>query len=145
MGVTANIDNLLRFDKIRLFKLLEISYYAIISLMLTATITSVLVDDDLNPHFFKSYDYENTNIVQLFMDILIDLVALVIYLYYLHKILKCIPFIFNELNKNYVPSMKGENIVGIGLGSAIILYPFLKHPLSDKVESLISKIKNKDK
>jgi hypothetical protein len=141
MGVNANIDNLLRFDKIRLFKLLEISYYAIISLFVTGVITSVLVDDDLNPYFFRSYDYEKAHIFELIMDILIDLVVIVIYFYYLHKLLKCIPFIFGGINKNYVPSMKGENIVGIGLGSAIILYPFLKHPLSDKVETLISKIK----
>ena len=140
-NINTNINNLLRFDKIRLFKLLEITYYAIISLMITGLVTSILVNDNLVPYIFKTYDYEKANITELFIDIVIDLVILVIYIYYLNKVIKCIPFIFYGLNKNYVPSMKGENIVGIGLGSAIILYPFLKHPLSDKVETLISKIK----
>ena len=140
-NINTNINNLLRFDKIRLFKLLEITYYAIISLMITGLVTSILVNDNLVPYIFKTYDYEKANITELFIDIAIDLVILVIYIYYLNKVIKCIPFIFYGLNKNYVPSMKGENIVGIGLGSGLILWPALEDPLSGKVISLISKIK----
>lgn len=134
-----DIENLLRFDGIRLFKLLEMSYYTIISFAVTLLFANILENDTYMPYVFKTYDFEKASMAELFSDILIDLVVLVIFLYYLKKALSCFPFILSSLNKQYIPSMKGEVAIGIGFGSGIILYTSLK-TIKDKLKALDGKI-----
>lgn len=140
------IDNaykrLVRFDDIRLFKLIEISYYTLISFVLTLITANILENDNYIPYVFKTYDYDKTNITILFIDICIDLIILVVYLYYLRKFLLIIPFIFAPLNKNYKPSMKGEVTVGVALGSGIILYKSL-YTIDGKLKSFNKKFQDR--
>ena len=66
---------------------------------------------------------------------------LVLFIYYLKKILSCIPFIFAPLNNKYKPSMKGEIYIGLGLGSAAPLYSSLYLSVKNKMEIIIERIK----
>ena len=133
-------ERIIRIDSIRFFKLLEIVYYTLISFIITMFVGKLVESDEYMPYIFKKYDYEKASVWELFRDILVDLAALAIFIYYLRKILACVPFIFSSLNKNYKPSMKGEVLTGIGIGSGIILYTSL-HTINDKIKALNSKIK----
>jgi hypothetical protein len=138
--MNKNIRSLLRFDNIRLFKLLEIVYYALISFFVTLLVANILEDDNYMPYIFKNYDYEKASIGKLLLDIIIDLSFLCVFLYYLKKLLSCIPFVLAPLNKKYKASMKGEVLVGIGLGTGIILYTSL-FTIKDKLKVLDEKLK----
>ena len=141
-GLKKDIDNLLLLDDIRLFKLIEIVYYSLISFIITVILGNVLENDDYMPYFFVTYDYEKEDIYTLFKDILLDITAIVIILYYVKKILRCIPFIFAPLNKKYKPSMKGEVDVGIVVGMGLVLYTSLI-TIKDKIKAFDVKIKEK--
>jgi len=92
------------------------------------------------PYVLKTYDYEASSTTELVVDTLIDLVVLVIFTYYLQKLLACIPFIFAPLNKKYISSFKGEVSTGIGIGSGIILYTSL-FTIKDKLKEIDVRIK----
>lgn len=130
-----------RSDSIRLFKLFEIIYYTIISFIITLIVGNLVENDNYMPYIFKKYDYEKVDKWTLLKDILIDLAFFSIFLYYLNKTLKCIPFILSSLNKKYIPSMKGEMITGVGIGSGIVLYTSLP-TIKDKINAFNSKIIN---
>ena len=134
------IERLLRFDSIRVFKLLEIFYYTIISLIITYIFTTILHSDIILPYVFKTYDNDKESNIILIKDIFIDLLVLVIFIYYLKKILSCIPFIIAPLNKYYKPSMKGEVYIGIGLGSSLVLYNSLYDSISSKLKVLNKRV-----
>ena len=138
--MNKNVESLLRFDIIRLFKLLEIVYYALISFFVTLLVANILEDDNYMPYIFKNYDYEKASIGKLLLDIIIDLSFLCVFLYYLKKLLSCIPFVLSRANKAYKSSMKGEVMVGIGLGTGIILYTSL-FTVKDKLKVLDEKLK----
>jgi len=149
MSKESCYDRLIRFDSIRLFKLLEIVYYTIISFIITALFANLLENKNLFPYIFKHYDYEKHGIGYLLKDIIVDLSILTIFIYYLKKFLSCIPFIFSSLNKKYKPSMKDEVTVGIVLGTGIILYKSLTSithklkPFNIKLKEYIDNILNK--
>tara|TARA_B100000963_G_C22115792_1_gene446863 strand:+ start:44 stop:487 length:444 start_codon:yes stop_codon:yes gene_type:complete len=135
------IERLIRFDSIRLFKLFEIFYYTIISFIFT--IIFIISTEKLSFNF-KIYENEKKDGVDnitLIKEILFDLLILVLFIYYLKKILGCIPFIFAPLNKKYKPSIKGEIYIGIGLGSAAPLYSSLYFSIKNKMEILNERIK----
>ena len=136
-----NFDRLIRFDSIRLFKILEIIYYTLLSFIITLIIANLLDDKDVASFIFKKYDFEKANILKLFIDIIIDLIFLVLLMYYLKKLLNCIPFVFASLNKKYKPSMKDEVNIGIGIGSGIILYVSLE-TIKLKLKVLDKKLKS---
>ena len=135
-----NFDRLVRFDSIRIFKLLEIFYYTIISFILTYVFTTLINNDNIIPYVFKTYENDKESNITLIKDIFIDLMILVIFIYYLKKLLSCIPFIFAPLNKNYKPSFKGEIYVGIGIGSSIVLYNSLYNTIKSKLKVLNKRV-----
>lgn len=133
-------ERLIKLDSIRLFKLLEIIYYTIISFGITIIFANLLENKNLFPYIFKHYDYKKSEMSYLLKDIIIDLSILTVFLYYLKKSLACLPFIFGSLNKKYIPSMKGEVTVGIILGTGIILYKSL-YTITDKLRAFNDKLK----
>ena len=132
-----DFKRLFRFDSIRLFKLLEICYYSIIAFILTLITIGIFEDDSIFPFFLidnpeeKEYSYINLLSITLF-----DIAFIVIIIYYLTKILKCIPFLFKYFNKKYKPSFKNEMNTGINIGIGMILYYSL-HSLDKKIKKLI--------
>lgn len=127
------VERLIRFDSIRIFKLMEIVYYTILSFVITNIFTTIINNDNILPYVFKTYDNDETSNIMLIKDIFIDLILLVIFTYYLKKLLSCIPFILAPLNKNYKPSFKGEIYIGIGLGSSLVLYNSLYGSIKSKL------------
>ena len=138
--MTNNIETLLKMDEIRLFKLIEISYYTILSFTITLLISNIVEDDNIMPFIFKTYDYKKEESINLFKDVIIDLTFLSVFLYYLKKLLRCIPFVFSIFSKKYKPSKKNELNVGITLGTGIILYTSLP-TIKDKLSILDKRIK----
>ena len=135
------IQRLIRFDSIRLFKLIEIFYYTIISFVFTVIF---IISIEKSSVIFKIYEKKEESEIDnstLIKDILIDILVLVLFMYYLKKILSCIPFIFAPLNNKYKPSMKGEIYIGLGLGSAAPLYSSLYLSVKNKMEIIIERIK----
>jgi len=136
MANSKCVERLIRIDSIRLFKLLEIFYYTIISFIITNIFTKFINNDNIFPYVFKTYDNDKESTFRLIKDITIDSLVLVVFIYYLKKILNCIPFIFAPLNKKYKPSMKGEVYIGIGLGTAFPLYISLYDSIKSKLKVL---------
>ncbi len=134
------IDRLIRFDDIRVMKLIEIIYFTIISFIITLIFTNLIEDDNLFPFAFKKYKYSEFSTFELLKDIIIDLSILAIYLYYLKKLLACIPFILNPLVPKYKSNMKNEISTGIILGLWIVIYTALP-TIKDKIKELDVKIK----
>lgn len=135
------IEKITRFDHIRLFKLMEIIYYTLISMMITLIITNILEEDSIVPYVFKTYDYSKVSVYELIKDIIIDLIILVVYTYYLKKCLSCIPSIMMLLpSGNYIPNKKNEAYMGVGLGMGIIIYTSLP-TVKDKLKELDIRIK----
>ena len=133
------IERLTRFDDIRIMKLTEIIYYTLISLLLTIFTANLLESDSLY-FIFKKYDYEKEDTYLLIKDIIIDVSILTIYIYYLKKILSCVPFVLNPLVPKYKSGMKNEIATGIILGSGIILYTSLT-TIKEKLKVLNIRVK----
>ena len=133
-------DRLTRFDIIRGIKLLEIIYYTLISFIITLIITNFFENDKLISIVFKKYDYSKVSFYELLKDITIDISILVIYLYYLKKLLSCIPSLLVYLDKNYVSNKKNEATIGVSLGTGIIIYTSLP-TVKDKLKELDIRIK----
>lgn len=134
------IRRLIRFDSIRLVKLIEIIYYTLISFIMTLFITNILESDKIISSVFKEYDYEKVGLYELLKDIIIDVSILSIYLYYLRKFLSCIPSLPSYLNKNYISNKKSEVSTGVFLGTGIIIYTSLPS-IKNKLKELDKKIK----
>lgn len=114
LSFNEKIKNLFTFDMIRLQKLLEISQNVIIS-MVVGFFLGYLVD-----HMFPPYvNNENKSIGVLVLEVISQAVVLAISMYYAKKIMRLIPFLFN-FDNNYIPSMKGENMLGINIGMGIL-------------------------
>jgi len=136
----ACIDRLIRLDGIRIMKLIEMIYYTLISFIITLTFTNLIEDDNLFPFAFKEYKYSEVSAFELCKDIIIDLSILSIYLYYLKKVLSCMPFILNSLFSKYKSNMKNETSTGIILGVGLVLYTALP-TIKDKINELDTRVK----
>ena len=85
---------LITFDKIRLYKLLEISQYMLLYLLISIPISVILEE------IFPDVD-ESKPTWQIMIEIILQMIMLGILVFYLLKIVKLFPFIFMGY-KNYV-------------------------------------------
>lgn len=129
------INNLLRFDKIRLCKLLEISQNCLFGFSFTLLfgnlINSIFYDDNI----------EELSTTYLIIIIFIELILTVLIVYYIRKFIMIIPFLFSFITNKYVPSKKDEASNGYVIGSTLILTITLEN-LNKKFEELDRRIKN---
>ena len=109
-----NFERLIRFDTIRISKLLEMIQYAVIVFILAFFIGSAT--DSLFP---LPKPEEKISDFDLYKDIFLQLCLIVISVYYITKIAQVIPFFFS-LSDKYIPSAKDENMKGAGIALAII-------------------------
>ena len=127
-----NLKRLFRFDSIRLFKLLEISYYSIIAFFLTLITINIFENDHLFPLFLIDYPEEKEiGYIKLLLNTFFDIAFIVIIIYYLRKILNCIPFLFKSFNKKYKSSLKDEMNIGITIGMGMVIY-YTLHSIKKK-------------
>lgn len=110
----SDVERLLRFDTVRVSKLLEQIQFAIIVFVIAFFVGSMT--DKLFP---IQANIENITNFTLWKDLFLQLALIVISAYYINKVARIIPFFFS-LSDKYVPSSHGENAVGAGLAMAII-------------------------
>lgn len=129
-------NSLLKFDSIRILKLLEMIQYSIIGFILT-----LLIGNIINDIFFYEYDVQTLTNFQLINYILIELIIIVIVVYYIRKIVLIFPFFFMNINKKYIPSKKNEASIGYIVGTGIILTQTITK-LNEKITELDKRFKN---
>lgn len=112
----TNWERLTRFDEIRFYKLVEITYYAIISFLL-----AIILGPILNLITPKINNEKEDKFMYILIESAINFALILIVSYYITKIIKVIPFFLNFSNK-YISSLKGENEAALGFVTSIILY-----------------------
>lgn len=110
----SDVERLLRFDTVRVSKLLEQIQFAVIVFIIAFFVGSMT--DKLFP---VPKDGDKITNFDLYKDLFLQLCLIVISAYYITKLAKVIPFFFS-LSEKYVPSSHGENMAGAGLAMAII-------------------------
>lgn len=126
------IKNLLRFDTIRISKILEQIQFAVI-----VFIIAFFIGSSTDKLFPVQKDQQNISNFDLYKDLFLQLSLIVINSYYITKIVKIIPFFF-KLSDQYIPSSRGENMIGANLAMAIILVNVQKN-----FQTRISILKNR--
>jgi hypothetical protein len=122
-----NFQRLIRFDRIRISKLLEIIQDGIIVFVLSFYIGSAI------DRFFQKADDSWSN-QDLILSLLAQFTLLMVAIYYIRKVAEVIPFFFS-LTKEYVSNKKGEVLTGYAVATAIIFVGVQKNFLS-KIELL---------
>jgi hypothetical protein len=112
---TNKIKSLLEFNHIRVQKLLEMSQDTLVTFLV-----SLLAATLFNKMSFNLNISEENSIT--FAKLLIELIFLIIVLYYVRKIIMTVPFFF-RYTKNYIPgrpSSDGEGLLGKVVTMAIV-------------------------
>ena len=141
----GGLDNILRFDSIRILKLLEIFQFSLIGLILGY----------INGHLINKYiliEYKSSNYINkkyprkiwnrnpiLWLHLIWDAFVVVISTYYLKKISTIFPFILSNINDKYVSSLKGENMIGFTIGLGFI-YMRLLDNFQSRINLLMGRV-----
>lgn len=107
------LESLLRFDKIRLYKLTELSQYSIL-----ACFIAMFVGSKINKYLIPTYS-KKENIVETVIYLIWNLILIMVSLYYIRKITLMVPYIFSY-DKDYIVSKGGESLLGFSVGFAIV-------------------------
>ena len=141
-----NINNLLRFDLIRIMKILEMCQFCLVGFIL-----GYINGTFLNNHVFYEFKKENyiskeyPHLVgnlnpKLWFHLLMDIIIIIITTYYLKKFTSLIPFMLSFIEPKYKPGLKSEGEVGFTIGLGFIYLRVLDH-FQQRVNLLIGKIK----
>ena len=121
------ISNFFEFDKIRIQKIIHMAQITFFGLFLSLLIAP----------YFNKYSFslnKNDGILILFLKASLELIILVILLYYIRKLTKVPPLLLkfsNEYNE-FHKSSDGENLVGNTIAMAIVFMNFVGK-LKDKI------------
>jgi hypothetical protein len=107
------LESLLRFDKIRLYKLTELSQYSIL-----ACFIAMFVGSKINKYLIPEYS-DDEGIVEKVVYLMWNLILMMVSLYYIRKIVLMVPYIFS-FDTDYVVSRGGESLLGFSVGFAIV-------------------------
>ena len=107
------LESLLRFDKIRLYKLTELSQYSII-----ACFIAMFVGAKINKYLIPEHS-KKENVVESVVYLMWNLILIMVSLYYIRKIVLMVPYIFSY-DKDYIVSRGGESLLGFSVGFAIV-------------------------
>lgn len=116
--VAENFERLIRFDHIRVQKLMEICQYMILTMILSSYL-AVQIDRFMGPY------REGMTTLRLCLEIVLQFVFLTIGTYYIPKIIKVFPFFFQF--GDYIPNMKKESKVGIAVALSMGFRAFQKN------------------
>lgn len=105
------LASLLAVDKIRFYKLTELSQYSILTVVLSMYIGRFV--DYIMPEYKEDEDIWYT-----WLYVVINVVLFVVTWYYVRKILALVPFIL-AFDKDYIPSRKAEYLVGFSVGFSL--------------------------
>ena len=127
------LESFSRIDGIRIMKLIELSQFTIIGMILgaisgTIISTYITVPYDIENYVTEEYPKERGNRNPLlWFHLIIDMIVVATTTYYIKKLLKMIPFFFGFLNKKYISGMKGESNIGLTTGLGFIYLRVLKN------------------
>jgi hypothetical protein len=116
---TDNVERLLRFDTIRISKLLEMIQDGIIIFILAFYLGSAI------DKFCGVADEKMTN-TELWGWVILQLIINIVAIYYVRKIAEVIPFMLS-LNNGYMSNKKGEVDAASGFVSSIIFIGIQKN------------------
>lgn len=111
-----NFERLIRFDSIRVLKLLEISQFSIIGFLLGLYLGAFI--DKLVPE--PNVVSKDKNKFLILIETIIHMIGLIIIGYYIQKLAHIFNFCCGFLNKKYVSSLHEESTIGITIGLAFI-------------------------
>lgn len=123
--VSRRIKELLRFDKKKFFELLKIIQLSVLYIIFTMVLAHFI-----DVIFFNPYeDIKNQSKFKLFLEITLQTIACVIAIYYIRKIVKAIPFIFQyKLDDDWGTVYNGEIVISfIFIGSQQNLLKKISH------------------
>ena len=117
--VPAPVKNVFAFDSIRMFKLMEITQY-----MILAVIISLVVSSWIDTWFTPPENIHEKHAHEILLHMLAELLVLGVTLYYIKKVIQMIPFVMipivRAVGSGYVPNKKNEANVGIAVGVALV-------------------------
>ena len=127
------VSNLLEFNAIRIQKILHMSQNAMITALF-----SFMVGLGIDKTFDIKQEESNN---ELILKTLLQLVMIIIGVYYLRKLTKFIPFMlrFTESYNPFHKSKDGENLIGSTL-AIVIFFVSTQKNLQDRVDELAKRV-----
>lgn len=132
-----------RLDDIRVCKLLELFQYSLLAIpfawMACGFILLFLKPYAENPDAFT--------VGQLIFAVFVGILMIVLFAYYIPKLILVIPPLYPYKGSGYIPSMKGESRTAVGYAMGIFFFSNMKHlgtiltNLSDRLWSFSFKLK----
>ena len=111
-NLNKNLESLFRFDKVRILKILEITQYSVLAFFI-----GMFFGDYLDKNLPDND--KNDSKSKIVLEVLFNLFMVVVFIYYIQKIIALFPFIFGNI-KGYIPSKKNESLIGITIGMGLI-------------------------
>ena len=118
--VKDRVSSLFRFDQIRIMQLLEVVQYTVIYFVLGFFLGATL--DMLFPRFNEKEDIERVT-----LEVLGQLIVFVVFIFYIRKIVKLVPFLFvlgGPAGKKFIPYKTTEYEGEITIGLVVIASQF---------------------
>jgi len=135
------LDNLLRFDKVRIHKLIKIAEYSILYVLIGGILGTII------EYLFPDYDPNKSN-TEILKEIILQTILIGICIFYLRKIVKCFPYIglidsdYSETNNTF-SFCNGDVIISIVLiGTQTNFIKKIRHE-SFELKKFFSKTSNK--
>ena len=107
------LESLLRVDKIRFYKLTELSQYSILACFL-----AMFVGAKINKYLIPDYS-KKESVAESVVYLMWNLILIMVSLYYIRKVVLMVPYIFSY-DKDYIVSRGGESLLGFSVGFAIV-------------------------
>ena len=144
-----DFKNVLRIDKIRIMKLLEMCQFAVIGLILGSINGLFMSKFVIIP--FKEENYVNKKYPRkhgnrnplLWFHLIIDICIITVSTYYLKKISLIIPFFFGFLDKKYISGLKNEGVAGFTVGLGFVYLRVLVN-FQSRLSLLLDSIKDEN-
>ena len=132
MDYKKNLEHFMTIDSVILFRLVEISQYAILGLLF-----SLYFGNNINS-LFPEFDETKHTLVILY-EIILHIFLVFIISYYIKKIILIIPFVLlpfiNKYNINYITSKKNEALSGTLFG-ILYIFTITQTNLTNKISEL---------
>tara|TARA_Y100000590_G_C15635058_1_gene982631 strand:- start:760 stop:1191 length:432 start_codon:yes stop_codon:yes gene_type:complete len=125
----SQLKSLLRFDIIRILKLLEIAQYTIL-----AALSAIILGPLIN--LILPAQNATDSSLKIILYIIVELGVIGVFTYYIRKLVLLIPFLFSSLNKKYIANRRGSALLAIGVGLGIV-FNRTQINLLERIDNLI--------
>ena len=114
----SHAERVIRFDTIRVCKLYELMQYTLLTIPLAWMGSSFVT------MFLKKYAAEpdKYSVGQLIFSIFLSVLMIVIFAYYIPKLVVVIPFLAPYQGSGYEPSKKDEAMIGVSMATGLFFF-----------------------